>query len=122
MEAIPSNHIGQKIKRIREIRGFKQDVLALELGLSQQMISNIEDSAEVDEKTLVKISNVLGVSIAAILAYNDEALIHHLKNLDANIKLHDYYFNCTYNPLDKIIELYERLLKSKDDCDNIMEI
>jgi transcriptional regulator with XRE-family HTH domain len=44
-------HIGRKISRIRDIKGIKQDYLALELGVSQQTISKIEQSAEVDEST-----------------------------------------------------------------------
>ena len=40
-------HIGRKISRIRELRGIKQEVLAAELGLNQQAISKIENSATI---------------------------------------------------------------------------
>ncbi len=51
-------HIGRKIKRIREIRGFKQDVIASELGINQQAVWKIEQSEDIDEETLQKIADV----------------------------------------------------------------
>ncbi|VTP93807.1 helix-turn-helix transcriptional regulator [Sphingobacterium daejeonense] len=43
-----TNHIGRKISRIRELRGMKQEALAIELGVSQQTVSNIEKSAAIE--------------------------------------------------------------------------
>lgn len=47
-------HIGRKISRIREIRGIKQDHLAIEMGVSQQTISKIEQSETVEEENLAR--------------------------------------------------------------------
>ena len=41
-------HEGKNIKRIREILGIKQDALAIELGLSQQAISQLEQKETLD--------------------------------------------------------------------------
>jgi len=49
-----TSHIGRKISRIREIRGIKQDHLAIELGISQQTISKIEQSETVEEEHLAR--------------------------------------------------------------------
>lgn len=118
------NHLGRKISRIRELRGMKQDALATELGISQQAISKLEQSEEIEELTLEKIAKVLGVSAEAIKNYSDEAVIYNIQNnYDGsnnqganNITNH----NCTFNPLDELIkalnankELYERLLASE---------
>jgi transcriptional regulator with XRE-family HTH domain len=59
-------HIGRKISKIRELRGMKQEALAAELGISQQAISKIEQSAEVEDSALEKIAVVLGVTAEAI--------------------------------------------------------
>jgi transcriptional regulator with XRE-family HTH domain len=40
-------HIGRKISKIRELRGMKQEYLAAELGISQQMVSKIEQSGDI---------------------------------------------------------------------------
>jgi transcriptional regulator with XRE-family HTH domain len=46
--AEPTLHIGRKISKIRELKGMKQETLALELGISQQAVSKMEQSADVD--------------------------------------------------------------------------
>lgn len=103
-------HIGRKISRIRELRGMKQETLAAELGISQQAISKIEQSAEVEDSALEKIASVLGVSANAIKNYSDEAVIHNIQNnydssvVNAGPTVNQ---NCTFNPIDKLIEVYE---------------
>ena len=118
-------HLGRKISRIRELRGMKQEALAIELGISQQAISKLEQSAEIEDATLEKVAKVLGVSAEAIKNYSDEAVIYNIQNNyegansgAANVAVANY--NCTFNPIDKWLEvieenkkLYERLLASE---------
>lgn len=106
-------HIGRKISRIREIRGIKQDFLAIELGVSQQTISKIEQSEDIDDAMLEKIAGVLGVSAEAIKNFSEEVLIFHIQNMNDNSTAYSYNYQCQYNPLDKVVELYERLLTSE---------
>lgn len=105
-------HLGRKISRIREIRGIKQDYLAIELGVSQQTISKIEQSEEVEELTLEKIAAVLGVSTEAIKNFNEEAIFNYFNSFHDS-STGDFRQHCTFNPLDKVVELYERLLQSE---------
>jgi transcriptional regulator with XRE-family HTH domain len=58
--ATKPKHIGRNISRIRELRGMKQEALAIAIGVSQQSVSNIEGSEVVDEEKLKVISEVLG--------------------------------------------------------------
>lgn len=51
--ATKPKHIGRNISRIRELRGIKQEILAEAMGVSQQTVSSIEGSEEVDSKKLV---------------------------------------------------------------------
>jgi DNA-binding XRE family transcriptional regulator len=60
---IALHKIGRKISKIRELRGMKQEALAAELGISQQAVSKIEQSAEVEEEALQKIAKVLAVTV-----------------------------------------------------------
>jgi transcriptional regulator with XRE-family HTH domain len=48
-------HLGRKIGRIREMLGVKQETLAEKLGISQQAVSKIEQSEQVEDTTLVSI-------------------------------------------------------------------
>ncbi|MHA4895638.1 helix-turn-helix domain-containing protein [Pedobacter sp. PWIIR3] len=114
-------HIGRKISRIREIRGIKQDFLAIELGVSQQTISKIEQSEEVEDSTLEKIAGVLGVSAEAIKNFSEEVLIFHIQNMHDNASAYQYNYQCHYNPLDKVVELYERLLASEREKNELLK-
>nr|WP_315245005.1 helix-turn-helix transcriptional regulator [uncultured Flavobacterium sp.] len=113
-------HIGRNISRIRELRGMKQEALAIEIGLSQQTISSIEGSETVDEEKLKKIAEVLGVSPEAIKNYSDEGVINYFNNFSDNsegVFGNEGTFNnhCTFNPIDKVVELYERLVQAEKD-------
>lgn len=121
-EKTQRQHLGRKISRIRELRGMKQEALAAELGISQQAISKLEQSEEIEDSTLEKVAKVLGVSAEAIKNYSDETIITYINNFNDsstnNGPLNNYH--CTFNPLDELIkalnankELYERLLASE---------
>lgn len=91
----------------------KKLVLAIELGVSQQTISKIEQSEEVEDAMLEKIAGVLGVSAEAIKNFSEEVLILNIQNMHDNASAYQYNYQCHYNPLDKVVELYERLLQSE---------
>jgi len=116
-------HIGRKISKIRELRGMKQETLASELGISQQAVSKIEQSADVDGEALEKIAKILGVPADAIKNFNDDAVLNIISNTFTShdtSTLNAINFQPSFNPIDKIVELYnekitllERLLASE---------
>ena len=106
-------HIGRKISKLRELRGMKQETLAIELGISQQAISKIEQSAEVEDEALAKIANVLGLTPEAVKAFTEEAVFNIISNTFQDSSSNNNNYMCTINPLEKVIELYERLLQSE---------
>jgi transcriptional regulator with XRE-family HTH domain len=102
-------HIGRKISKIRELKGIKQDALASELGISQQAISKIEQSAEVEDDALERIAKVLGVTPEAIKNFSEEAVVNYFNTFNDNSTNNGAVcaFNSTFNPIDKLIEVYE---------------
>lgn len=116
-----ATHIGRKISRLRELRGMKQDILADQLGISQQSVSKIEQSEHVDEHMLERIAKALNVSADAIRNFSEEAVINNIQNnYEGSHNQGGFNNHCTFNPLDKYIEvveknekLYESLLKSE---------
>jgi len=100
-------HIGRKIGRIRELRNMEQETLAVELGVSQQAISKIEQSEYVEDSTLEKIAKVLGVTAEGIKHFTEESVFNNINNF------HDNSIQNNFNPIEKIVELYERLLLSE---------
>ena len=108
-----TNHIGRKISRIRELRGMKQEALAIELGVSQQTVSNIEKSASIEADLLAQVAEILGVAPEAIENFSEEAVFNIMNNTFQDSSSNNNNYLCTINPLDKIIELYERLLEAE---------
>ncbi len=114
-----NNHIGRKIGRIRELRGMKQETLAEMLGVSQQSVSKIEQSETLDAERLEAVAKALGVTPEAIHNFSEELAINYFNNFyDNSFSNSQGTFhpnNCTFNPLDKVVELYERLVQAEKD-------
>lgn len=108
-----TNHIGRKISRIRELRGMKQEALAIELGVSQQTVSNIEKSAAIEADLLAQVAEILGVTPEAIENFSEEAVFNIINNTFQDSSSNNNNYLCTINPLDKIVELYERLVEAE---------
>lgn len=107
-------HLGDHVRRMRTALGVKQSALATELGMTQQNISRIEQEEEVDDVTLEKIGKVLGVSVEAIKNFDEEAAINIVSNSftsQDSSTINAINIQPTFNPVDKVVELYERLLQ-----------
>ena len=103
-------HEGRNVKRIREILGIKQEALALDLGVSRQAVSSLEQKEALDAEMLEKIAAALKVPAEAIRSFNEEATFQIIANTyHGNSSSVQYNFN----PMDKIVELYEQLLQSE---------
>lgn len=102
-------HIGRKISRIRELRGIKQETLAAELGVSQQTVSRMEQSEEVEDEILEKVAKVLGVPAASIKSFSDEGVINYFNTFNDHSFNNGAYnaFGCTFNPIEKWLEVLE---------------
>ncbi len=106
-------HEGRNVKRIREILGIKQDALAMELGLSQQAVSALEQKEALDKEVIEKIAKVLKVTPEAIKSFNEETTINFISSTFNHHDNSSVYGHYTFNPLEKVIELYDALLKSE---------
>lgn len=120
-------HEGRNIKRIREILGIKQDALAMELGLSQQAVSALEQKEALDKDVIEKIAMILKVPSEAIKNFTDETAINVISSTfnDNSAIVNN---NPIFNPLDKLMEaleenkkLYATLLAEKDEKIALLE-
>jgi transcriptional regulator with XRE-family HTH domain len=101
--------IGRNVERLRRLKGIKQDTFAAELGISRQLLSKLEQSDTIDDERLEQIAKALGVTTDAIKEFDDDAIVIHVENMNDNS---GFNFNCTFNPIEKIVELYDALIKS----------
>jgi transcriptional regulator with XRE-family HTH domain len=125
--AEPTLHIGRKISKIRELRGMKQEALASLMGVSQQAISKIEQSPDVEDLALEKIAHALGVTAEAIKNFTEDAVFNYFNNFHDH-STGDFRHHCTFNPIDKIVELYnekvellERLLEAEKEKNDFLK-
>jgi transcriptional regulator with XRE-family HTH domain len=86
-------HEGRNVKRIREILGMKQETLALELGISQQAISSLEQREALDKDLLEKIAGVLKVPSDTIKYFDEQAATNIISNTFNNTSQDNSTFN-----------------------------
>ena len=121
-------HQGRNVKRFREMLGIKQEALALDLGddWNQKKVSLLEQKEIIEDPLLKRISEVLKIPVEAFQNFNDEQAINIISNTFHDFKDNSVAsamnYSCTFNPIDKIVELYdekialyERMLKEKDE-------
>lgn len=128
MSTVKPKHIGRNISRIRELRDMKQEALAYAIGVSQQTVSSIEGSENVDDEKLKAIAQALGVTPEVIKNFSEDAVFNIIGNTynDDSSSIKNY--NCTFNPLDKLLEafeenkkLYERLVEAEKEKVALLE-
>lgn len=126
MEAttIKGNNHGANVRRWREWRNVKQDVLADQIGVSQATLSGYEKKDKLDQEILEKVAKALDIPVEAITELNDGASINIVANTFDNYSSAVHY---TFNPIEKIVELYdekialyERMLREKEETISLL--
>lgn len=102
-------HLGRNIAKLRTIKGIKQSELARIVKMKQQEISRLEQMESIPDSVLDKLSQGLGFDVDTIKNFKEEPLINSINQQGG------YVIANNFNPLDKIIELYEKLLAEKDE-------
>lgn len=121
-------HQGRNLKRFREMLGIKQEALALELGddWNQRKISLLEQKEVIEPELMEQVAKVLKVPIDAIKNFDEETAVFNIQNNYEGSTLNhssNYQYNHqpTFNPIDKIVELYEALVKSEKEKVALLE-
>jgi len=125
IEITKAVHQGKNVKRLREICGIKQETIAVQMGLSQQAVSQLEQKETLDSKQIEEIAKILKVSPDIIKYMTDDAANNFINTFNDHS---GFNFQCTFNPLDKYIEameankaLYERLLASEKEKSDLLQ-
>ncbi len=112
-------HLGRNLRRVREILDVKQESLAIDLGVSQQTVSSMEQREEIEPETLEKVARALKVPVDIIKNFSEDVIMwniqHNYESASSNNnnidRPNNFHQQCTFNPLDKVVELYERMLQ-----------
>ncbi|WP_288446492.1 helix-turn-helix transcriptional regulator [uncultured Chryseobacterium sp.] len=119
-------HQGRNIKRFREMLGIKQEALAFELGddWNQKKISLLEQKEIVESDVLAQVAQILKVPAEAIENFDEEKGVNIISNTftsNDTSTLNAINVQPTFNPLDKMVELYERMLKQQQEMIDKLE-
>jgi transcriptional regulator with XRE-family HTH domain len=105
-----TSNAGKNIRKIRELKGLSQENIAHEIGFSQANYSKLErGEIKLTTDVLQKIIEVLGVSLETLLSFDESYIFNHCQNCTGN----NGNYNISQN--EKYHELFQSLLKSKDD-------
>ena len=99
-------HIGDKIRKVRELKGYKQEYVADQLGMSVTAYGNLErgDSSPSFDR-LEEIAKVLEVSVVDILNIPDQINIHSISS--SNVIGFNHTLNDNRVSADKETEGYK---------------
>jgi transcriptional regulator with XRE-family HTH domain len=116
--------IGQKIKKLRELKNFTQSHLASELGITQSAYSKIElGETEVSYTKLTKIAEVLGMSPEEIMTFNEQMIFNVMHNQTGNGFVINKGFTENEKKLyeDQIVHLKEEINYLKRVLDKLLK-
>lgn len=113
-------HEGHNVKRFRESLGLAPAILAevLGMGWNAEAIELLESKAMIAMPVLQKISDAMNIPVAVFQNFNNEQTMTIISNTfqdGAIAYARAENIQCTYDPADKVIDLYERMLKEKEE-------
>ncbi|MFN3917145.1 MAG: helix-turn-helix domain-containing protein [Flavobacteriales bacterium] len=77
--------VGEKIKKLRELKNFTQSYMAEQLGLSISGYGKIErDETEITLTRLQQIADILGTDFNTILSFDEKHVFNFSNNQTAN--------------------------------------
>lgn len=101
--------------------GIKQDALASSLGddWNQQRISLLEQKETVDAGLLQQVSAALKIPVEAFKNFDEEQAVNVIANTYSfqdfkdNAVASGFTHQPSFNPIDKMVELYERMIQQQ---------
>lgn len=98
--------------------GKKQETLAAEMGgdWTQKKVSLLEQKEEIEPAILQEVAKALKIPASAIENFDEDAAVQIISNtFNDNAVLNGINYNPTFNPVDRVVELYERIIKEKNE-------
>lgn len=97
--------IGNKIRKIRELKGFSQEYLANQIGISQRAYSKLEmNQTKIDWTKITKIAEVLEIDPIDLVSFDDNIIFN---SCNQSGKFENFFNNFP----EKLIEQYDLRIK-----------
>jgi transcriptional regulator with XRE-family HTH domain len=73
-----NKNIGQKIRKVRELKGFTQEYMANKLAISQRAYSKMENNeTKLDWERIESVSSILGIDPLELVAFDDNLIFNN---------------------------------------------
>ncbi len=104
-------NIGEKIKKVRELKNFKQDYVATKLDMSVTAYGNIERGfSDLNFKKLEEIASVLDVTVNEIISIPDNFTFQHFTNSHVGVTCNDNRVITNDDVNIKIVSLIDKMI------------
>ena len=117
-EKIAAHH-RRNIQLLSYLLGIKQEIIAIELDISQQAVSKLEKKAQINDEILEKVAKVLKIPVVAIKSFNQDKLVNVIANTSSESE--QICYQSITRQIDKLIEMIERLLKVEQEKNALLE-
>ncbi len=109
-------NVGEKIKKLRELKNYTQQYMADQLELSLSGYGKIErNDTDISISKLEKIAKILHTDVNTILSFDEKHIFNISENKQANISMRDQHIN-QMELIEKITQQY------KDEIARLSEI
>lgn len=103
-----SKNIGEKIRQIRDLKGFTQEYISDKLGISQRAYSKIErNEIKIDWEKITEISKVFEIDPMDLISFDDNLIFNNCTQSGKFVNS-----QANFNIPEKLIEQYESRIES----------
>jgi transcriptional regulator with XRE-family HTH domain len=103
-----SKNIGEKIRQVRELKGYSQEYISNKLGVSQRAYSKIErNEIKIDWDKITEISKLFEIDPMDLVSFDDNLVFNNCTQSGKFINS-----QAQFNIPDKLIQQYESRIQS----------
>ena len=122
-------HHGHNCRRIREASNISLEDLAKKIKISVPQLSEYEEKEILEDPVIESLADALGVKPETIKNLTEDTVNNYMiqHNYDGsnsgagNVSVQTVTSTFSFNPIEKIVELYERIIKEKDSTIEILK-
>ena len=111
--------IGDKIKRIRDIKGLKQEDIAALLKITPQAYSKVErNETKLDTDRLEEIAKIFNMTVDEIQQFDDKNLfVNNLQECKESITINNItnHYNSDQTIIDSLLQQHKEMIASLKD-------
>ncbi|MFV0411503.1 MAG: helix-turn-helix domain-containing protein [Paracoccus sp. (in: a-proteobacteria)] len=101
--------LGEKIRKIRELKGFSQEYMAEKLDISQRAYSKLErEETKLDWNRITGISHVLEIDPIDLIQFDDSLIFHNCSQSGKINEIHNHF-------PEELKQQYEKRIKQLED-------